>query len=125
MNAYDFFMSPLEKKHLKPLRSKIISKAYGKVLEIGAGTGANIPFYNMDKITSLSVVDKNLNKHIMNIAPTDTIFLQDNILQLPFENDSFDSIVETLVLCSVGESEKALNEIIRVLRVYCITPQPA
>jgi len=52
---YDVIMLPFEKTLLRTYREKFISRAYGEVLEIGAGTGANLPFYNMNNIQHVTM----------------------------------------------------------------------
>ena len=116
MNLYDAFMSPFEKRHLSLLRKDIIPMAQGDVLEIGAGTGVNFPFYDEAKIKSLSVLDLEVNTIAMQRASEKTIFIQSDDSNLPFDDDSFDTVVETLVLCSVEDVQKMMREIKRILK---------
>lgn len=116
MNLYDVFMAPLERRFLKVMRSKLIPKAYGDILEIGAGTGANFDFYDSAKIKSLSVLDNEKNEYAKKRAPINSKFIEASGTKIPFKNESFDCVVETLVLCSVEENELMVSEIARVLK---------
>ncbi len=113
---YDFFMAPLEKKWLARRRSRLISLATGHVLEIGFGTGANLRYYQAGQVTSLTAIDPDVPK-----SPPDNTGLRVQIEKghaenLPFPEGSFDTVVETLVLCSVADVNASLSEIYRVLK---------
>jgi ubiquinone/menaquinone biosynthesis C-methylase UbiE len=90
------------------------------VLEIGAGTGVNLPYYG-ESVGSLVLTDpeqpmlKRLQRAAAEHAP-DAQVLEAPAEQLPFEDDSFDTVVSTLVLCGVGDQPQALREARRVLR---------
>lgn len=112
MRGYDLFMMPLESLYLKRIRKKIMPKAYGKVLEIGFGNGANMKYYNSDSIEELHALDikenmrrfKQVHYHILSAE------------RLPFEDQSFDCVVATLALCSIDDQTKAIQEIYRILK---------
>jgi len=116
MNLYDAFMSPLEKRFLISLRKKIIPLSKGDVLEIGAGTGVNFSFYDKDKIISMTILDNDKNTYAANRAEKSTNFVEGDAAEMPFADSSFDTVVETLMLCSVEDVERVLGEIRRVLR---------
>jgi ubiquinone/menaquinone biosynthesis C-methylase UbiE len=113
---YNLFMKPLEKRGIKQARKRLMSQAKGSVLEIGSGTGANLKFYNFDFISDLTITDKKLSKHIKNLKLIQTKFVETDVSHLPFSNDSFDTIIHTLVFCSVDEVSKGLLELKRVLK---------
>lgn len=116
MNLYDKFMAPLEKRKLIAIRKQLLPKASGDVLELGAGTGVNFKYYNADTINSFTVVDKITNEVAANRAPKRTSFVKCDAIAMPFDDNSFDTVVETLVMCSIDDTQKALDEITRILR---------
>jgi ubiquinone/menaquinone biosynthesis C-methylase UbiE len=102
-------------------RRRALEPLQGHVLEIGFGTGLNLPFYP-DRVTKLTVLDsermlpKRVEKRIARArVPVEQLKL-DASGRLPFEDDGFDGIVTTLTLCSIAEVESALTEIRRVLK---------
>lgn len=116
MNLYDLVMSPLEKKFLHRVRCQCIPLAKGNVLEIGIGTGANFPYYKPSQITSFTGVDLKLSKQLQCQSLSNCRFKQASINHLPFADHSFDTVVATLVLCSVQHQSHSLSEIKRVLK---------
>jgi ubiquinone/menaquinone biosynthesis C-methylase UbiE len=105
---------------VRELRQTLIADAAGRVLEIGAGTGANLPHYN-GSIESLVVTEpeppmlRRLQRAARDQAPTAQV-LRAPAEDLPFEDNSFDTVVSTLVLCGVDDQPRALREARRVLR---------
>ena len=116
MNIYDIFMYPLERIFLDSMRKKMIPHASGDVIEIGAGTGVNFRYYNSSKIESITVVDKKINSEAKKRKLMKMDFILADATKLPFDDNSFDTVVETLLLCSIDEIDKALEEIYRVLK---------
>ncbi len=117
---YDTCMRPLERRFLEVRRRRLIPHAVGEVLEIGGGTGANLPFYGT-AVTSLVFTDPDPAMLWIAAAkprpPHLTVtFLEATAEALPFPAASFDTVVTTLVLCSVSNPLQALAEIRRVLR---------
>ncbi|MBT2662586.1 class I SAM-dependent methyltransferase [Bacillus sp. ISL-45] len=119
--SYDKLMGPLEKKWIARVRKKIISDLVGNVLEIGAGTGANFPYYSREKVEN--VVSLEPNPHMLGQAilrakeaglPVE--FHQGMAETLPFKDGEFDTVVATLVLCSVSEPQKVFQEVRRVCK---------
>ena len=115
---YDWSNGPLEAK-LAPYRRQTAGQASGRVLEIGAGTGANLPFYPPG--ARVTVADANL--HMMrrlrqkarrqgrSIAACQAVGED-----LAFADASFDTVTTALVLCSVADLPRVLAEIRWVLR---------
>ena len=116
-SLYDWFMKPLEKRGIRTARKRLMKLVKGSVLEIGSGTGANIPFYNMDEIDQLVITDKKLSKHIDVYRELEKVELvETSVTSLPYKDQSFDTIVHTLVFCSVDDVMKGLSELKRVLK---------
>lgn len=114
MNIYDIFMSPLEKSVLARIRKKIIPRALGNVLEIGYGTGVNFQYYNPVSVKSISALDI---KSTLSVKAKLPIKLYEGRAEnLPFADESFDTVVETLVFCSVESLDTAISEVLRVLK---------
>lgn len=100
----------------------MLNKAKGQVLEVGVGTGANLALYP-DRIISLIGVDfsiemlKIAKTKAKTINPPFPIELLDvDIQDLPFADNTFDSIVSTCVFCSVPNPIKGLKELKRVCK---------
>jgi ubiquinone/menaquinone biosynthesis C-methylase UbiE len=124
-------------KTFTPYRAEILSYARGKVLELGFGTGLNLPYYPK-QIPSIQAVDVNEGMKalaIQNMAlssiPVHLHVL--NAEQLPFADETFDTVVSTWTLCSIPNVTKALTEVYRVLRSqgqflfveHGLSPEPA
>src|SRR5919109_5565155 len=117
---YDPMMARAEKAGLADLRKRLLENARGRVLEIGGGTGANLPYYG-EPVEDVVLVEpeapmaRRLERKLaastvrarIVCAPAET---------LPFEDGSFDVVVSTLVLCTVADQERALAEVHRVLK---------
>ncbi len=116
MSLYNFFMEPLEKKGIRQARAEMIQRAFGVVLEIGSGTGANIAHYNMDNITRLVLSDQRISKTLSKVNLDKVLVEKLNVEKLPYEDATFDYVVHTLVFCSVSNVENGLSEILRVLK---------
>jgi ubiquinone/menaquinone biosynthesis C-methylase UbiE len=118
--TYDFFLAGAEKAGMADRRRQLVSRAHGAVLEIGAGTGMNLGYYpdGLDRLV-LCEPQKHMAKRIENRVealgrPVEVV--RATAEALPFEDASFDTVVSTLVLCTVADPEAALDEIRRVLR---------
>jgi ubiquinone/menaquinone biosynthesis C-methylase UbiE len=117
---YDRLMAGTEKAGLAERRHELLARARGRVLEIGAGTGANLAHYP-DAVTELVLTEpeepmaKRLESRAADEGRPVTV-TRVPAEQLPFEDDSFDTAVCTLVLCTVRDPERALAEIDRVLK---------
>jgi ubiquinone/menaquinone biosynthesis C-methylase UbiE len=118
--AYDRMMRGTEEAGMDAMRRGLVADASGRVLEIGAGTGANFPHYN-GGLESLVVTEpqaamvRRLQRAAHEQAPHAQV-LRAPAEDLPFEDDSFDTVVSTLVLCGVDDQPRALREAQRVLR---------
>jgi ubiquinone/menaquinone biosynthesis C-methylase UbiE len=118
--TYDRMSRNTEEAGLCEMRHGLLASADGNVLEIGGGTGANLGHYD-GKIESLVVTEpepamlRRLQKKARAQAPLAKI-LRAPAEDLPFEDDSFDTVVSTLVLCGVDDQSRSLRELRRVLR---------
>jgi ubiquinone/menaquinone biosynthesis C-methylase UbiE len=114
---YDPFMRKTEQACLVAWRRELLSGLSGRVLEIGAGTGANVPLYPQ-AVTSLVLAepDPHMLARLRPRAPSHAEVLSATGDSLPFPDASFDAVVSTLVLCSVPEPSRSLSELHRVLR---------
>lgn len=116
MSVYDTFMKPLEKRGIQKAREKLIQHASGNVLEIGSGTGVNLKYYNCDKLDSLILTDKNISKHLLKKDIKCQTVEELDVTALPYDDKTFDTVVHTLVFCSVKDHKKGILEISRVLK---------
>jgi len=109
-----------ETKFLAKHRPHIAGEATGQVLEVGAGTGANLPYFaKAEKVVATEpdpYMLERARKRLAELGVTNIELAQYPAEQLPFENASFDSAVSTMVFCSVRDPNKALAEIKRVLK---------
>jgi ubiquinone/menaquinone biosynthesis C-methylase UbiE len=116
---YDFCGGRME-KHFAPHRRKALAHARGRVLEIGGGTGFNFPYYPaaVEELVVTEPAPGMLDRARRRVAETSlpVTTLQASAERLPFEDSSFDTVVSTLVLCSVDDVDRSLAEIHRVLR---------
>ncbi len=118
-NWYDFFMNPLEKKKFKKIRKELLSKATGNILELGSGTGINFPLYE-EAVTvtaiepNLHMIERSILKQKQACVPIDIV--QASAEELPFAADAFDTVIATLVFCTIPNPEKAILEMKRVCK---------
>jgi SAM-dependent methyltransferase len=118
--TYDRQMAKVERAGLLGYRETVLAGANGRVLEIGGGTGANLPFYGT-AVASLTLTEpetpmlRRLQRKVRAQAPAATV-LRAPAEDLPFDDGSFDVAVSTLVLCGVDDQPRALRELRRVLR---------
>lgn len=116
---YDPLTRSMERKVLGPFRALIAGGASGRVLEIGAGTGANFPYYQAAQKVVATEPDPFMLQRARKRADElgfDVELHQHSAEALPFPDHSFDSVVSTLVLCTVADQTRALAEARRVLK---------
>ncbi len=117
---YDRMSAGTEDAGLRELRRRLLAGAKGRVLEIGGGTGANLLLYP-PSVESLTVTEpeepmlRRLDRKVREQAPL-TKVLRAGAEELPFADNSFDTVVSTLVLCGVEDQTRCLREVRRVLR---------
>jgi ubiquinone/menaquinone biosynthesis C-methylase UbiE len=118
--VYDPFVWLGEMAGMRRRRSMLVSGARGRVVEIGAGTGLNIAHYP-DGIDELVLMEpepamrRKLARRLQRHARAARI-IDAPAERLPLTDESVDTVVSTLVLCTVDDPERALREIARVLR---------
>ena len=115
---YDLLNSGVEGR-VVPYRKRTAGNAWGDVLEIGGGTGANLPYYPEGaNITFIEPDAHMLRKLRRNIVwhKRDATIVQQGGESLPFADASFDTVVTTLVLCMVRDADAVVREARRVLK---------
>lgn len=120
MGFYDRHVLPrlihiaMKAKRLEPYRARVAGSAEGRVLEVGMGSGLNLPFYSERA------------REIIGLEPHDTLrsmgtnarvkILAGSAEEIPLDSSSVDSVVTTWTLCSIPDVGRALGEMRRVLR---------
>jgi ubiquinone/menaquinone biosynthesis C-methylase UbiE len=107
-------------KPIRRQRQKIVPLARGEVLEIGIGTGLNLPFYDRSRVKSIVGVDPALAMHPLALRRVEQAGLAVRMVglsaeALPLPDRSFDTIVCTYTLCTIPAPDSALAEMHRVL----------
>ncbi|AEH24555.1 ubiquinone/menaquinone biosynthesis methyltransferase; (ubiE) [Pyrococcus yayanosii CH1] len=117
---YDIFEIPMETWAFSKYRQKALSLVKGKVLEIGVGTGKNLPYYP----AGVEVIGIDISKGMLERAERrrrklglDNVkLLLMDVQNLEFEDNTFDTILSTFVFCTVPDPLKGLREAYRVLK---------
>jgi ubiquinone/menaquinone biosynthesis C-methylase UbiE len=112
-------MRPVEHAVLGERRAALLACLGGQVLELGAGTGANLPHYrDADRVTAAEP-DPAMRRRLtgkLGQAAVPVRVVADPAESLGYPAASFDAVVSTCVLCSVTDPDRALREVRRVLR---------
>jgi ubiquinone/menaquinone biosynthesis C-methylase UbiE len=98
-------------------RSEIASQAHGETVEIGFGSGLNLPHYR--SVTKLFAVDPSKElfayaKERIDTAPFPVEYIPASAEKLPFDDASIDSVVSTWSLCSIPRADLAMQEVARI-----------
>jgi ubiquinone/menaquinone biosynthesis C-methylase UbiE len=114
---YDLMEMPMEGMFAK-WRRKLLKDASGKILEVGIGTGKNIPHYSGSvELTGIDFSEKMIQKaRNKNNRPAKTQLLVMDAQNMEFEDNSFDTVVTSCVFCSVPGPIQGLKEIRRVCK---------
>jgi ubiquinone/menaquinone biosynthesis C-methylase UbiE len=107
-------------KSLMRQREKVIPLARGRVLEIGIGSGLNLPYYNAGGVKQYWGLDPapemlRIAERAARSVPFDVEFLEVPADDIPLESGSVDTVIVTYTLCSIPDTEPALREMARVL----------
>lgn len=110
----------LSDPNLAKYRQEILANVKGEVLEIGFGTGLNLPYYP-DGVRKIVTVEPNKGVHKLaqKRIQESSIAVESKLIKcehLPMPDNTFDSVVSTFTLCSIANVEQALKEIYRVLK---------
>jgi ubiquinone/menaquinone biosynthesis C-methylase UbiE len=116
---YDRSLKATEEGGLRQMRRELLSQANGRTVDLGAGTGANLDLFP-EAVSELVMVEpdphmlKQLRAKVAGRGGAE--IMAASAQELPFADDSFDTAVFTLVLCTVPDPELALREAARVLK---------
>jgi ubiquinone/menaquinone biosynthesis C-methylase UbiE len=116
---YDRSLKAVEEGGLREMRQEVLSRAEGRTIDLGAGTGVNFDLFPA-AVSELVMVEpgehmiKQLRAKVGDRAGLEIV--QASAQELPFADDSFDTAVFTLVLCTVPDPAAALRETARVLK---------
>ncbi len=112
-SIYDRLQASAERSYMKQVRAEIAGGASGRVLEVGAGTGANFAYYN-DHAEEIIATEpdpymlERAKRRAEEVSQAIDV-RQASAEELPFEDDSFDTVVSTLVMCSTADPHKDIS----------------
>jgi ubiquinone/menaquinone biosynthesis C-methylase UbiE len=109
----------MRNQRLLPYRERVIGAAEGRVLEIGIGSGPNLPFYRPPVTEILALEPAAKLVAMARRAPHPDLpvrFIEASAEAIPLDNHSVDTVVTTWTLCTIPQPAKALGEMRRVLR---------
>ncbi|MBS1861738.1 MAG: class I SAM-dependent methyltransferase [Actinobacteria bacterium] len=118
---YDRALKATEENGLGEMRAALLAEARGRVIEIGAGTGVNVDLYGPG-VEDLTLVEPDehmaarLRERVGRGARVPRRLVEAPAEALPFADDTFDTAVATLVLCTVPDPAAAVTELARVLK---------
>ena len=102
-------------------RQKVVPQAEGKVLEVGIGSGLNLPFYDKSKVKKTWGLDpsEELNRMASKVATEENLevdFIISGAENIPLPDDHVDTVLITYTMCTIPEVEQANQEMKRVLK---------
>jgi ubiquinone/menaquinone biosynthesis C-methylase UbiE len=126
MSFYQRYIIPrlthlaMRQKQLLPFRQRLVGAAEGRVLEIGIGSGLNLPLYG-GAVTSVIGLEPSpellrMARERVSAAPTPVTLLEASAETIPLDGASIDTVVTTWALCTIPDAARALAEIRRVLK---------
>jgi ubiquinone/menaquinone biosynthesis C-methylase UbiE len=116
---YDSISASMERRWMGGRRRRLLAGARGAVLEIGGGTGANLAHYRYVDRVVVAEPDPFMRRRLAQKLTDARVPVEVSAAgaeELPFPDGSFDTVVSTLVLCTVPDQESALDEVRRILR---------
>ena len=110
----------MRNKQLVPFRERVIGAAEGRVLEVGVGSGINLPFYRppVREVLALEPAPRlvTMARSASHVTSMPVSFLEASAEAIPLDKHSVDTIVTTWTLCSIPQAATALADMRRVLR---------
>ena len=127
MGLYDKYILPkflncaCGSKPINYQRQKVVPLAKGKVLDIGIGSGLNIPFYNSDQIDKVIGIDPShelieLAKELANDSKASIELVIGSAESIPYPDNFFDTVLVTYTMCTIPNVAIANKEMWRVLK---------
>jgi ubiquinone/menaquinone biosynthesis C-methylase UbiE len=127
MKFYDKYILPklthwvCSQNDITRVREKIVPLAKGRILEVGIGSGLNLPFYDPVKVDHVWGLDPSIELQTMARkraaqTPFEVDFIGLSGEDIPLENNSMDTVLVTYTLCSIPDVLKALTEMNRVIK---------
>jgi ubiquinone/menaquinone biosynthesis C-methylase UbiE len=106
---------------LNPYRGRVVPAAEGRILEIGVGSGLNLPFYSQraERVIGLDPSPKLLSmaRQAARSSSGPVEFVEGSAEAIPLEDASVDTVVTTWTLCSIPDAPRSLREMRRVLKL--------
>jgi ubiquinone/menaquinone biosynthesis C-methylase UbiE len=110
----------MRNRQLVPYRERVIGAAEGRVLEIGIGSGRNLPFYGSQVREVVGIEPsarlREMAEQVEHKSSTNVSLVRASAENIPLDDKSFDTVVTTWTLCSIPDAHRALGEMRRVLK---------